>query len=567
MGLPNKNNGELSSGVKKDTKPVEDAHILDKVLTHVGDFGRYQMLLFLIMMPLGYTYAFVYFVQMFITATPKNYWCRVPELAGLSMELRRNLSAPGIARGDWDHCKTFDTNWSRILETLIPPPDGTPTIPCQYGWEFELSDIPYETVTSERDWVCNHASYVPTAQSVFFAGAVLGTFVFGWIADRFGRVPAVIATNLIGGIGGIATTFTSKEWDFILCRFIVGVSFDNCFMILYVLVLEYVGCQYRTVVANLALALSFAVAGISLPWIAYYIADWRILLWVTSLPMFLVLLMPWFLPESVKWLVSKGRVEEAVAILKRFESMNGKKIPDDVMDEFRMFGEKAKLEEKHSILEMLSSKELRWAMFSLILVFMGCGVVFDGLARLADSFGLSFFAVFSFNEVFEFAAIFFVIIILDRLGRRNSTTSSSFIASVLLLIALFVPEGLPQAILAILSRFFMTTCYTASMQWCTEVIPTPFRASGMSIFHMSAFTANIFSPFIVYASRVWDMLPMVIFTVISFITAGVCLTLPETKGLALPQTKEDGENIIREHSLCRKRKKTEDIKISTLEAS
>lgn len=42
-------------------------------------------------------------------------------------------------------------------------------------------------------------------------------------------------TNLIGGIGSIGTSFTTDVWDFILCRFIVGLSFDNCFMVLYVL--------------------------------------------------------------------------------------------------------------------------------------------------------------------------------------------------------------------------------------------------------------------------------------------------------------------------------------------
>lgn len=41
-------------------------------------------------------------------------------------------------------------------------------------------------------------------------------------------------------------------------------------------------------------------ASVSLPWIAYYVADWRVFLWITSLPMFIVIACPWFLPESVR---------------------------------------------------------------------------------------------------------------------------------------------------------------------------------------------------------------------------------------------------------------------------
>lgn len=41
--------------------------------------------------------------------------------------------------------------------------------------------------------------------------------------------------NLVGGIGGVATIFTSGVWDFIFCRFLVGMAYDNCFMMVYIL--------------------------------------------------------------------------------------------------------------------------------------------------------------------------------------------------------------------------------------------------------------------------------------------------------------------------------------------
>lgn len=78
----------FQSEMRKSTSSFHDADILEKVLHYAGDLGRYQKLLIVAMMPLGFTFAYIYFVQMFITVTPQNYWCRIPELANLSMELR-----------------------------------------------------------------------------------------------------------------------------------------------------------------------------------------------------------------------------------------------------------------------------------------------------------------------------------------------------------------------------------------------------------------------------------------------------------------------------------------------
>lgn len=40
---------------------------------------------------------------------------------------------------------------------------------------------------------------------------------------------------MIGCVGGIATIFTTGLWDFAFCRFLVGMAFDNCFMMMYIL--------------------------------------------------------------------------------------------------------------------------------------------------------------------------------------------------------------------------------------------------------------------------------------------------------------------------------------------
>ncbi|XP_075978344.1 solute carrier family 22 member 3-like [Anticarsia gemmatalis] len=534
-------------------KPANDSDILESVLSHVGEMGLYQKLLFIGMLPFGFFFAFVYFGQMFITVAPQNYWCRIPELiaANLSLEVRRNLSAPGAASGIWDHCMTLDANWSQVLENMEPPPDGTPLVPCQYGWEFEFTDIPYETVVTERGWVCEYASIAPTAQAVFFAGSFVGGFVLGWVADTFGRVPALMGASLIGAIGGIATIFTKDVIDFIFCRFLVGMAFDNVFMMMYILVLEYVGPSHRTWVANMSIALFFGAGCISLPWLALWLSDWRLLLWVTSLPMLIVLFAPLVVPESARWLVSRGRVNRAVKVLKKFEKVNGTKIPDDVMQEFIMTSNQ-KRESRESFTSVIKSPLLRRTMILMIIVYMGCSIIFDGLVRLSDAFGLDFFITFTFTSATEVPSITLLAIILDRFGRRKLACIPMTLSGILVLIAMFVPKGLPQASLAIMARFCINMSYNTLFQWVTELLPTAGRASGSSAMHMSGYIATILSPFIVYSERVWALLPLLTLGVVALISASIGIILPETKGQPMPQTMADGEKIVREQSLCGK---------------
>ena len=60
----------------------------DDLLPLLGEFGRYQKILFLLMIPFACSVAFVYFTQIFITLVPESHWCRVPELEHLPVDER-----------------------------------------------------------------------------------------------------------------------------------------------------------------------------------------------------------------------------------------------------------------------------------------------------------------------------------------------------------------------------------------------------------------------------------------------------------------------------------------------
>lgn len=80
------------------------------------------------------------------------------------------------------------------------------------------------------------------------------------------------------------------------------------------------GPKYRTFVSNMSIALFFTAGGCALPWIAYYVADWKILAIVTSAPLLLVILTPWLIPESARYIL---KCYLYISILKRFPFSDG----------------------------------------------------------------------------------------------------------------------------------------------------------------------------------------------------------------------------------------------------
>lgn len=75
----------------KNKEKMESSNVVmdfDDLLPHIGDFGLYQKILFLLMIPFAFFVAFVYFSQIFMTLVPEEHWCKVPELEHLSLEER-----------------------------------------------------------------------------------------------------------------------------------------------------------------------------------------------------------------------------------------------------------------------------------------------------------------------------------------------------------------------------------------------------------------------------------------------------------------------------------------------
>ena len=116
----------------------------------------------------------------------------------------------------------------------VSPSAAWQVVPCQAGWEYSMEGH-HVSVTVEQDWVCDWAWVPALSQSLFFLGAIPGMMVFGWFADAHGRIPAIMASNIIALITGVATPFAPEYISFLVLRFAMGLSFNTFFTIPYIL--------------------------------------------------------------------------------------------------------------------------------------------------------------------------------------------------------------------------------------------------------------------------------------------------------------------------------------------
>ncbi|XP_063372187.1 carcinine transporter-like [Cydia amplana] len=502
------------------------------------------------MIPYAFYFAFVYFGQIFMTLVPEQHWCYVEELRNLTVEQRRHLSIP-LIDGKYHKCQVYDADWTRVIQDGVSEADTKwPTKKCEKQWEYNFTDVPYETIATQLNWVCDEDNNAATAQSIFFCGAIVGGLLFGWIADKYGRVPALVGTNMVGFIAGVGTAFTNTFWSFCLCRFLVGLAYDNCFMVMYIVVIEYVGLKWRTFVANMSIAVYFTFAACLLPWIALGVADWRVYTLVISVPLVLAVFTPCLVPESARWLISQGRIEESIKILQKCGKVNGKKLPDEIIKEFReTAAELAKSEQEtknYSALDLFKTPRLRKHSVLLVLIWCTTAMVFDGHVRNVGSLGLDMFLTFTVATATEFPADVLLISILDILGRRWLAFGSMVISGIFSFLATTVAQGIPSASLAIVGRFAVNISYNIGMQYAAELLPTVVRAQGLALIHIAGYVATILVPYIVYMATIAVEIPLLILGALGLLGGTLCLFLPESMGKAMPQTIQDGEDYGRE---------------------
>ena len=175
------------------------------------------------------------------------------------------------------------------------------------------------------------ASEIGWAASAYIAGAVLGALVFGRLADRLGRKQMFLATLIVYLIATVATAFSWDILSFACCRFVTGFGIGGEYAAINSAIDELIPARLRGTV-DLAINGTFWIgaalgAGLSIillhPGFIGPSLGWRIAFGLGAILSFAILLVRRHVPESPRWLLTHGRVEEAEEIIRNIERQVG----------------------------------------------------------------------------------------------------------------------------------------------------------------------------------------------------------------------------------------------------
>jgi MFS transporter, putative metabolite:H+ symporter len=151
-------------------------------------------------------------------------------------------------------------------------------------------------------------------------GTVLGSCVWGWLADRIGRRSSILVAGLLFVTTSICGAMPSFDWNLIMC-FFMGIGAGGMLPITFALLAETIPARHRS---WLMVLIGGGVAGagyVLTSWLAGALTphySWRIL-WLIGLPTgMLFIVLNYWIPESPRFLIAAGREDEAQKIMRQF---------------------------------------------------------------------------------------------------------------------------------------------------------------------------------------------------------------------------------------------------------
>jgi len=157
--------------------------------------------------------------------------------------------------------------------------------------------------------------------SATFLGMMLGSFLTGFLGDKYGRRFTYQANLAIFGLASVAAAFAPSMGVLILLRFIIGVGLGAENVVGYSTLTEFIPPQARgkwlggmSVFVVTGLPAAGLVGTLIIPSFG-----WRAMFMLGGLGALVVWYLRKALPESPRWLESVGRTEEANAILQAIE--------------------------------------------------------------------------------------------------------------------------------------------------------------------------------------------------------------------------------------------------------
>ena len=343
-------------------------------------------------------------------------------------------------------------------------------------------------------------------------GSIIGVLMAGKLSDRWGRKVTMLVAAVFFSVSGIACAFVGSLEQLVVARILGGIGIGVVSIVSPLYISEVSIAQYRGRLVSLyQLAVTIGFLGAYLTnfqllhfsqsgavlnagWmnLVFVSEVWRGMLGFCSLPAILFFCIIFFIPESPRWLILKGRDERAVRIFRKIY-LSEVEVDTQLRDTKSVVQSETKSDWKFLLQPGIFKAVLIGAAIAVLGQFMGVNAVLYYGPTIFEEAGLSGGdALFSqvlvgiVNVVTTVIAVF----IIDKVGRKKLVYYgvSGMVLSLLLIGFYFhfsESMGLPNSFLLFFFLFYVFCCAISISAvifvLLSEMYPTRIRGMAMSI--------------------------------------------------------------------------------------
>ncbi|RCN35871.1 transporter, major facilitator family protein [Ancylostoma caninum] len=453
------------------------------LVQHLGNFGRYQLLQF-VLLCLPTIFVAMHVMSWAFVAVP-------PEVICANSTISENCTTVGYSAVDrWD-------------------------------------------MYDDRSWI------KATVQSLYYIGQMTGSLFCGVMGDKIGRKRVFYLAIVIQTLCGTLLTVAPTWWLFAMLKAGTGFSQPGIFGVAVVLGMELVGAKYRRLGAVVAGAF-YAFGEMILAGMAYAITDYRILHAAIALPSLIFLSYWWLVPESARWLVTKERYEEADVILHKAARINGSYVPDRWWEQLEM-SQNSKYT-SFGLFDLVRTPKMRMRTLICFFLWPVNTMMYYGLTMKSDLGGGNLYINFAISAAMEIPALFVVYFLIDRIGRRQIVAGSLATAGICLVLNWIIGDDVSfywGMLQMMITKGAVTVSYTAMYTYTSELFPTVIRNTAVGCCSTIARVGAIMSSYMaLWLVEAYGKLAMVIpFSLLSLIAAILtAVFLPETMDKPMPES-------------------------------
>ncbi|MEZ2350384.1 MFS transporter [Caballeronia sp. RCC_10] len=380
------------------------------------------------------------------------------------------------------------------------------------GYAFDAMDaaaVAFVLPVLRHDWALTSVQ-TGVLGSGNFIGYFFGALFAGTLGDLIGRRKVMMYALLLYSIASIVSAMTDTWPTFLASRIVAGMGTGAESAIIAPYLAEFVAKRYRGVFTG-ALAGFFSFGFVAAALLGYFIVPafpdgWRTVLFITALPVVMLLWWRRSLPESPRWLESRKRRDEAERVLGHIEAdftRRGIELPraeaatpsgepsaetGTLIANFRALwaGRQARI----TVMTWLMWLSITFSYYAFFTWIPGL-LVQHGMS-ITRSFGYSL-AMYVAQVPGYFSAAWFN----ERIGRQATIASYMLCGCACALGMAFANTNGQIMVAGILLSFFMNGTYAGVYAYTAEVFPTAVRTTGAGTASAIGRIGAIVSPILV----------------------------------------------------------------------